>query len=120
MRSFLIYGLLESIHKRNKIVGNQLLIMSEEPQTFSIIISGKVQGVFFRASMKKIAEANNVVGWVRNLENGGVEALVQGKGSDVVTVLDWCKVGPRNSVVADVKVTKLKAEPALRNFAVLL
>ncbi len=69
--------------------------------------------------MKKIAEENNIVGWVRNLNNGSVEFLVQGKGSDVINVLEWCKIGPKDSIVSDVKVTKLKVEPALRNFAVL-
>ena len=96
------------------------MAMSEELEAFNAIISGKVQGLFFRASMKQIAEENKVVGWVRNLDNGSVEALIQGRRSDVVAVLDWCKVGPKNSIVSNVKVTRLKVEPSLRNFTVLL
>jgi acylphosphatase len=94
--------------------------MSDQQVAYNLIISGRVQGVFFRATMKQVADANNVVGWVRNLDDDGVEALVQGKGSNVANVLDWCKMGPPNSVVQDVKVTELKVEPAIRNFAILV
>jgi acylphosphatase len=94
--------------------------MSDELEAFNVIISGKVQGVFFRASMKQIAEENNIVGWVGNLDNGTVEALIQGRRSDVVAVLDWCNAGPKDSIVSEVKVTRLKVEPSLRNFAVLI
>lgn len=93
--------------------------MSENVEAFDIIITGKVQGIYFRASMKSVAEANSLVGWVRNLDDGRVEAVVQGKGSDIEKILQWCKVGPRNAIVSDVAVKRLKVETRLRNFSIV-
>ena len=94
--------------------------MTDDIVAFDIIVSGKVQGVYFRASMKTIADANNVRGWVRNLENGQVEALIQGRKPDVEEVLKWCRTGPANAQVDNLKITELKAAPSLRNFAIVV
>lgn len=88
-------------------------------KTVRIIISGKVQGVFFRSSMKKIAEENHVVGWVRNLGDGRVEALVQGDHSDVAKLLVWCKVGPPRAAVSNVNAKDVEPQDELRNFSIL-
>jgi acylphosphatase len=67
------------------------------------LIKGKVQGVYFRFNMKEVAKKNHVVGWVRNLPDGNVEAFIEGKKEDVKLVVGWSKVGPENARVDDVK-----------------
>ena len=69
-----------------------------------LIIKGKVQGVYFRANMQKVAKQNSVVGWVRNLPDGNVEALLEGYRANVNHVVQWSKIGPENAKVNDVTV----------------
>ncbi len=68
------------------------------------IISGRVQGVFFRAETQRVAERFGVVGWVRNRPDGTVEAVFEGEQKAVDAVLVWCKEGPNLAVVDKVKV----------------
>jgi acylphosphatase len=96
-----------------------ILLSDDKLVAFRVIALGKVQGVFFRASMVKIAEENRVVGWVRNLDNGGVESLVQGKRSDVERVIDWCRKGPSKAVVENLEVQVINFQPDLRNFSIV-
>ena len=93
--------------------------MTDDLVAFNIIISGKVQGVYFRATMKTIADAKNVLGWVRNLDEGRVEALIQGRKPDVDEILDWCRTGPTKARVDKITITELKADPSVRNFAIV-
>ncbi len=64
-----------------------------------LIISGLVQGVAFRASTRKMAEALSLTGWVRNLADGRVEAVFEGKDSAVDQAVEWCRKGPRGAIV---------------------
>jgi len=59
-----------------------------------IIVSGIVQGVFFRASTTDTARGNNVCGWVKNNPDGTVEAVLEGADDDVAAVIEWCRTGP--------------------------
>ena len=68
------------------------------------IISGRVQGVFFRMETKRAANRFGVFGWVRNLRDGSVEAVFEGKKSQIDAILDWCRQGPANARVSDVDV----------------
>lgn len=68
------------------------------------IITGIVQGVFFRMETQRAAEQYNVAGWVRNKRDGSVEAVFEGERTEVDAVLDWCREGPTRSVVHDVVV----------------
>ncbi len=68
------------------------------------IISGKVQGVFFRMETKQTADRFGVSGWVRNRRDGTVEALFEGEKGPVLEVLNWCKEGPPLSKVIDITV----------------
>ncbi|MDG7001065.1 MAG: acylphosphatase [Nitrososphaerota archaeon] len=86
---------------------------------FRIVISGRVQGVFFRTTMKSLADSNDVVGWVRNLPDGTVEALVQGKEVNVHRLIQWCNEGPKKANVTNVVVQKIDADNSYRNFAIL-
>jgi acylphosphatase len=59
-----------------------------------VYISGRVQGVFFRAETKDTARAFNLTGWVRNMSDGRVEALFEGKKESVDKMIAWCHIGP--------------------------
>jgi acylphosphatase len=63
---------------------------SDEIITLHLNITGRVQGVGYRDSLRMIAQALNVTGWVRNKEDGSVEAIVQGEEQDVERVVAWC------------------------------
>jgi acylphosphatase len=69
-----------------------------------LYISGKVQGVYFRQGMKETAEKNNVRGWVRNLIDKRVEAVLEGEESSVYAVIDWSNFGPPGAIVEELKV----------------
>lgn len=57
-------------------------------------ISGRVQGVFFRASCAELADDLGLSGWVRNLPDGGLEAVFQGPDAAVDEMVAWCRHGP--------------------------
>lgn len=59
-----------------------------------VIISGRVQGVFFRDTMRGLANQYGVTGWVRNLLDGRVEAIIEGDVERVNRLLEWCRIGP--------------------------
>lgn len=69
-----------------------------------VFVSGKVQGVTFRASTRKKARELGVGGWVRNLPDGRVEAVFEGKDEDVEELIKWCHSGPSLADVEDVEV----------------
>jgi acylphosphatase len=68
------------------------------------IISGRVQGVFFRMETKRAADGFGVLGWVKNRRDGTVEALFEGDQDRVDAVLEWCKEGPAHAQVSDLTV----------------
>ena len=67
-------------------------------------ISGRVQGVFFRAFTRDTATRNGVTGWVRNIADGRVEAVFEGDPEKVAKVLDWCHNGSPMSSVDNVEI----------------
>ena len=71
---------------------------------YRVLISGRVQGVNFRAACQWMAVQHGVTGWVRNLTDGRVEAVFEGPDSDVRSLLDWVRRGPRLAAVSDVAV----------------
>lgn len=75
-------------------------------KTFHLIISGKVQGVFFRATAKKVAEKFGIKGWIKNTEKGLVEAIITGETSVTDTFISWCRSGPEGAKVEEVIVTQ--------------
>ena len=81
-------------------------------QRIRFFVRGKVQGVFFRQALKVMAIKNNVTGWVRNLDDGRVEALLDGDIDGVNTVVEWAHDGPANSRVdyVDIKNEDFKDE----------
>lgn len=67
--------------------------MESQKHRVTIRISGKVQGVWFRASTKQKAQELNLTGWVRNEPDGSVAAEAEGGKVDLQTFIDWCHVG---------------------------
>lgn len=64
-----------------------------------VIVKGRVQGVFFRAETKRAADRLNLGGYVKNREDGSVEALFQGDETRVHQMVEWCRTGPRSAQV---------------------
>ncbi len=78
-----------------------------------IFVTGRVQGVFFRAETKKQASGLGLSGWVRNLDDNRVEAVFEGGESDIEKMLDWCRKGPR---LAHVRGVEIVEEPPTGRF----
>lgn len=70
-----------------------------------VLVSGRVQGVWFRDSCRQVAQARDVAGWVRNLPDGRVEAVFEGSPGAVEELVRWCGDGPPSSHVTAVEVT---------------
>lgn len=70
-----------------------------------VFVSGTVQGVFFRANTREAARERSVDGWVRNREDGRVEAVFEGPESAVEEMVKWCHEGSPRATVTDVEVT---------------
>ena len=62
--------------------------------TLHLVIHGRVQGVFFRESMRQQAVQLNINGWAENRDDGTVEAMIQGSAESVAAMLDWVQRGP--------------------------
>ena len=71
-----------------------------------IFVSGRVQGVFFRSEVRRRARDAGVAGWVRNLPDGRLEAVLEGPPGDVEALVAWCRVGPPAAEVRAVDVTR--------------
>ncbi len=69
-----------------------------------MLISGKVQGVWYRATTKEKAEELGIKGWVRNTSDGKVEAVFEGDQNNIEEMIKWCKKGPDFANVIDVDV----------------
>jgi len=86
--------------------------MSADRVRTHIKISGDVQGVFFRANTKKLADSLNLVGFVKNTEDGKVEIIAEGKKQDLEILIEFCKKGPEGAKVekVEIKYTSTKKE----------
>jgi acylphosphatase len=83
------------------------------------IVTGRVQGVSYRAATAFEAKRLGLVGWVRNLVDGSVELEAQGPDDKVAALLAWCEHGPPSARVSRVDVTDLPAVGAETTFAVV-
>ena len=86
--------------------------------TIHLLIKGKVQGVFFRATARKVAEQLLVTGWIKNTNAGDVEAMVTGTEEQLQRFSTWCKHGPENATVEEVVINKI-AETSFSEFEVI-
>ena len=71
----------------------------------SVIVSGRVQGVFFRDTCRQTAQRLGLRGWVRNRADGTVEAVFEGDPADVDDAVRWCRQGPPQAHVTHVEVS---------------
>ena len=78
--------------------------------TVHLIISGKVQGVFYRASAKEKADELHLTGWIKNMLSGEVEAVVTGADEVIQQFIEWCWQGPKRAQVTNVKITNRSDE----------
>ena len=79
-------------------------------KTIRLTIKGKVQGVFYRATAKDIADQFGIKGWVRNLPNNNVEITATAAEELLQKFIDWCKQGPPRAKVDGVIVEELNLE----------
>jgi acylphosphatase len=79
-------------------------------QTIRLIIKGKVQGVYYRASAKNVADLLGIKGWVKNLPDNNVEITATAADDVLQKFIGWCKQGPPRAVVEEVIVEELASE----------
>ena len=75
-----------------------------------VVVSGRVQGVFFRDSVERHALNRGIAGWVSNRDDGKVEAVFEGDPGGVEALIAFCRNGPEDAVVEDIEVSD--EEPA--------
>jgi acylphosphatase len=75
-----------------------------------IVISGRVQGVFFRDSLRRLAERDGVAGWARNTAEGTVEAVFEGDPAAVERLVSFARTGPAEARVDAVEVSEEESE----------
>lgn len=83
-----------------------------------VYISGLVQGVFFRAATRRAAADLNLTGWVRNMEDGRVEAVLEGEDAAVDKMVAWCKIGTPAARVEKVVTTEEHYTGGFHDFSI--
>lgn len=90
--------------------------MISDLETVNVIITGKVQGVSYRHSTVRMAHELGLRGWVQNLEDGSVQALLQGEADNIDRMLAWMRQGPPAARVADVVSETLQSDKRYDRF----
>ena len=85
--------------------------------TVHLLIKGKVQGVFYRATAQEKAAETGITGWIRNTWEGDVEAMVTGNEQALQQFVAWCRKGPKRAKVTEVIVTQ-KEEIQFKDFVI--
>jgi acylphosphatase len=81
-------------------------------------VHGKVQGVFFRASTVEFARSLGLKGYAKNLSDGSVEVVAEGKKEDIERLIEYCKNGPRNAIVERVDIKHETAKNEFKDFLI--
>jgi acylphosphatase len=92
--------------------------MSERVVQRRVVVRGEVQGVFFRDSTQEEARRRGVAGWVRNREDGTVEAVFEGPPDAVDAMVEWCRSGPSKADVRDMEASLEREPDGLEGFEV--
>ena len=87
-------------------------------ETIHLLITGKVQGVFFRATAKDVADEAGVKGWVKNTDDGKVEIVASGTKEQLNHFVEWCRKGPKRAVVSKVEHHEIEYQ-AFANFQIV-
>jgi acylphosphatase len=82
------------------------------------LISGRVQGVYFRANTKKTADNLGVKGWVRNLPDGKVEVIAEGDKDKINSLIKFLKTGPERAKVDDLDIKNQDFEGEFEDFRI--
>jgi acylphosphatase len=82
-----------------------------------LIIRGRVQGVWYRESMRQEAERLGVAGWVRNRRDGSVEAMIQGSDAALDALIQWARVGPPAARVESLEVGEASGDSSSGEFS---
>jgi acylphosphatase len=88
------------------------------PRRVHVVVSGHVQGVFFRTTCAREAKARGVAGWIRNRDDGSVEASFEGGADVVAAMVSWCRRGPSRASVTDID-ARDEAQTGERGFRVM-
>ena len=90
--------------------------MPREAVRYRVVVGGRVQGVWFRDSCRREAQARGVTGWVANRSDGTVEAVFEGEEASVAQCVAWCRHGPPRALVTGIDVTEEHpvGEPSFR------
>ncbi|KPK64393.1 acylphosphatase [candidate division WOR_3 bacterium SM23_42] len=83
-----------------------------------LFIAGTVQGVFFRAHTRNVAQASDLTGWVRNLPDGRVEVIAEGGRDRIAEFIRWCHKGPAMASVANVEIYWEEATGEFKDFGI--
>jgi acylphosphatase len=81
-----------------------------DPIRRRVVAHGQVQGVFFRDSTEREATGRGLAGWVRNRDDGAVEAVFEGAPDDVRALVEFCESGPRSADVERIETTEEEPE----------
>jgi acylphosphatase len=84
--------------------------MADHPVARRLVIHGRVQGVFFRDTLRRVAEGAGVSGWASNRDDGAVEAFVEGPAEGVERVVEFAHRGPRRAGVERVEVDEARVQ----------
>jgi acylphosphatase len=83
-----------------------------------VVVHGRVQGVFFRDTARRMAQSRGVDGWIRNREDGAVEAMFEGLPDAVESMVRFCREGPRGAAVQRLEVIDEPTE-GLEGFSIV-
>ena len=88
-------------------------------QRVRLFVTGRVQGVFFRQSLKAKSIQNNIFGWVKNLHDGRVECILEGTEENISKIITWAHTGPANAIVENVEIHNEEFNNKFTKFDVL-
>ena len=88
-------------------------------QCLHALVSGRVQGVWFRQSTLEVARAHGLTGWVRNLDDGRVEVMACGKEHGLMQLESWLSMGPELATLAEVKGARVEVTEEYDAFVIL-
>ena len=109
---------MEGSMNRREFLLSPLLAALASTVRVRLFISGVVQGVSYRASTQEQARRRGIVGWVKNLEDGRVEAVAQGSKDQVAELIAWCRKGPPAAKVEKVDLSWEEVGDEFRAFDV--
>ena len=92
--------------------------MDDNRARVNALVTGRVQGVFYRASTMEQAQGLSLTGWVQNLADGSVEIMAEGPRYALEQLMEWCKVGPADAEVHHVSVRWEKNQGEFKTFRI--